>query len=542
MRHASRTHRVALDWLVDRINLDSKIQIRYLDTKHPLADIVTEGNFTREEWNNLLHVFNISHFSYTCCAKNSSLLSCSKTMAKRMQEQKRRRKKCGKIEIYSEELVVFSCSDKFLIREKSDCIQKSGGYSWLRWNLKAGWKEIQSPTQRRVLKCCCKMHTLAGWWKQPQGNLSLQKRNQGMWTFPSLKLGVIIKKRKSWGDPLLIKKATAKRCASSESDCRGSPKAERQNGHIVYTCLQPQFIIWKQSSRSSGQSTDENMTTLWMIWTWMWLFWGIFLNVTLRAAEHLGHDYEANLWHVKNNLRHSVGQLFNETGKTDQWTKRNHLCKHYKIEICYVDVDEPIVWKSLSDHQLQSLRSLRLCALYGKMGEDPIATWKSKIKWHSENNHFKDMNRIDGMPTESEWKIFTGTTTLGLQENIQSLMRDQQCEPEHFKDRIIFMSMYNDIAWLEKGNTERFECNSQTVSEKARKFPRGHWSFLEPGSEKKWCGTYTDKPDGSWDRMAERNDVEFLRFRSSNISCHQCLWERGVTKQRRRKGVNILQR
>ena len=29
MRHVSRTHRVALDWLFDRINLDPKIQIRY---------------------------------------------------------------------------------------------------------------------------------------------------------------------------------------------------------------------------------------------------------------------------------------------------------------------------------------------------------------------------------------------------------------------------------------------------------------------------------------------------------------------------------
>ena len=87
MRHVSRTHRVALDWLVDRINLDSKIQIRYLDTKHQLADILTKGNFTCDEWNNLLHLFNISHFSYICCAKNSCLISCSKTMAKRIQEQ-----------------------------------------------------------------------------------------------------------------------------------------------------------------------------------------------------------------------------------------------------------------------------------------------------------------------------------------------------------------------------------------------------------------------------------------------------------------------
>ena len=86
-RHVSRTHRVALDWLFEGINLDPKIQIRYIDTKHELADILTKGNFTRDEWNNLLHVFNVSHFSSTCCTKNFSLISCS-TMAKRIQDQK----------------------------------------------------------------------------------------------------------------------------------------------------------------------------------------------------------------------------------------------------------------------------------------------------------------------------------------------------------------------------------------------------------------------------------------------------------------------
>ena len=56
MRHVSRTHRVALDWLFDRINLDSKIQIKQIDTKNQLADISTKGNFTRDEWNHLLNL------------------------------------------------------------------------------------------------------------------------------------------------------------------------------------------------------------------------------------------------------------------------------------------------------------------------------------------------------------------------------------------------------------------------------------------------------------------------------------------------------
>ena len=78
MRRVSRTHTVALDWLFDRINLDSKIQIKYIDTKNQLADILTKGNFTRDEWNHLLSLFNISHFSSTVC---------SSAMAKRIQQE-----------------------------------------------------------------------------------------------------------------------------------------------------------------------------------------------------------------------------------------------------------------------------------------------------------------------------------------------------------------------------------------------------------------------------------------------------------------------
>ena len=78
MRHVSRTHRVALDLLFHRINLDSKIQIKYIDTKNQLADILTKGNFTHDEWNHFLCLFNISHFSSTIC---------SAAMAKRIQQE-----------------------------------------------------------------------------------------------------------------------------------------------------------------------------------------------------------------------------------------------------------------------------------------------------------------------------------------------------------------------------------------------------------------------------------------------------------------------
>ena len=148
---------------------------------------------------------------------------------------------------------------------------------------------------------------------------------------------------------------------------------------------------------------------------------------TLLAAVHLGKDHDANLHYVKNRFWNSVGLLFHESGK---------LISEQK-EITGVNTTDfrNATWKSTSllCKKAYRITDAKTCVfsdsvLCGKMGDHPITTWKSKIKWNSENNHFKDMNRIDGMPTEFEWKIFPGIVTLGLLEKIQSLMRDFQCK------------------------------------------------------------------------------------------------------------------
>ena len=84
MKHVSRTHRVALDWLFDRISLDPKIQIRYIDTTHQLADILTKGNFTRDEWDSLLF----------CSTSAFSALSAVPGISAWLAAPKRRRREC----------------------------------------------------------------------------------------------------------------------------------------------------------------------------------------------------------------------------------------------------------------------------------------------------------------------------------------------------------------------------------------------------------------------------------------------------------------
>ena len=64
MRHVSRTHRVALDWLFDRI--------KDVDTKNQLANMLTKGSSSRDEWDHLLRVLNIMNFSMFSCSHSLS--------------------------------------------------------------------------------------------------------------------------------------------------------------------------------------------------------------------------------------------------------------------------------------------------------------------------------------------------------------------------------------------------------------------------------------------------------------------------------------
>ena len=140
-----------LDWFFDRINLDPKIQIRYTDTKHQIADILTNGNFIRDEWNNLLHLFNITIFSSLCCAENFCLISCTERMAKRMQQQSEGKQDSGEIQANGDETDQF-CGYKFFICEQSDCFEKpwdTPSFKSAGWIIRETWCKHEAKFQSR---------------------------------------------------------------------------------------------------------------------------------------------------------------------------------------------------------------------------------------------------------------------------------------------------------------------------------------------------------------------------------------------------------
>ena len=116
---------------------------------------------------------------------------------------------------------------------------------------------------------------------------------------------------------------------------------------------------------------------------------------------------------------------------------------------------------------------------------------------------------INGEPTEFEWNIFPGFTTLQLCGKVTDLLSRLRETPETLTGRILFMSMSNDISCDNKGNEEECLANAKIVSILAKKFGIGQWSFIGPGSEKKWYSMEANSPQGIWDHIADKMLLEF---------------------------------
>ena len=110
---------------------------------------------------------------------------------------------------------------------------------------------------------------------------------------------------------------------------------------------------------------------------------------------------------------------------------------------------------------------------------------------------------------EFEWNIFPGFNTLQLHEEVKSLLSRLGETPENVTGRILLMSMFNDISCGTKDNETDCLANAKVVSLYARRFGKGQWSFIGPGSEKKWYSISEDSPQGIWDKFAERMLLEF---------------------------------
>ena len=91
---------------------------------------------------------------------------------------------------------------------------------------------------------------------------------------------------------------------------------------------------------------------------------------------------------------------------------------------------------------------------------------------------------------------------------ISNLLSSMGQSPESFTGRFLFMSMFIDIFCDRYNNKDECLKNAEFVKTFAKRFGIGQWSFIGPGSEKKWNPS-ENSPQGEWDHVVEDMLLEF---------------------------------
>ena len=74
--------------------------------------------------------------------------------------------------------------------------------------------------------------------------------------------------------------------------------------------------------------------------------------------------------------------------------------------------------------------------------------------------------------------------------------------------------------------------NANLVTLSAKRFGRGQWTFIGPGSAKKCYSISEDSHQGIWDRMAERMLLEFAESGCPIFPCYDSIVQRSTKNQR----------
>ena len=215
--------------------------------------------------------------------------------------------------------------------------------------------------------------------------------------------------------------------------------------------------------------------------------WGMFMAVTMNAATFMEQNFQDNQNSIMNTSDLTLKKMFDisaklvseqdEIFKVDTILWEKHSWKYLSLI-----GDETII--NLQRAKVYVFSDSVLC--FGRIHQHPESNeaWKKRIEWITTSQIYRDYDGINGEPTEFEWNIFPGFTTLQLCGKVTDLLSNLGETAETFTGRILFMSMFNDISCDRKGNKDECLANAGVVKVLARRFGIGQWSFIGPCSER----------------------------------------------------------
>ena len=455
MRHVSRTHRELL--LIGCLTRSIWIPEFKSSMSTPNTNFQTywpKGNFTRDDWNNLPRLFNRSHFSSHCCAQNFSFSSCPRTMAKRIQEQKEQDRIVAKIKATAMNLsstVSASCSSvNHPIASQTPEILKA---SAVKLDERAeGWQ----------------MHTLTGSWIELQGKPAATARNYG--SFSNLNPGAIT--RKMWRGKLLRPEIQENSDVSSSCTLHGECLFDRT------TNLRPKssgWLEWLRCEQRCMEYIHERHTSS-RSSSWSRLF-GEF--TIFQESWSLGNSYSKWLkrW---SRIRQKLivwPRLITKNLRGD----RRLCCVTELLRLWMPKLVSCSVWEAPVTNQPKLGRpkwnGIWKVAISKIWIESMESRWSSSGKFH--RIHYMEHSRRD-----SNFDRITVWTWAVQWQDHPHVNVQRHCMVRTRKHRKL-------------GETFRYSY------ELCSQIPARTLVIFGPGSEKKWYGTYSHKPNGEWDTTAE---------------------------------------
>ena len=265
------------------------------------------------------------------------------------------------------------------------------------------------------------------------------------------------------------------------------------------------------------------------------IIWGMFMTVTMESAGFMGKNYLNGCQSIENITDPAPKQMFDVSTRlvseqdeisgleTAGW--ENHSWKYLSLI-----GDERVI--NLQRTKVYVFSDSVLCL--GRIHQNPESNkaWEQRIGWITSSQSYRDFDGRNGEPAEFDWNLFPGFDTLQLCGKVKRLLFRSDETPENFTGTIIFMSMFNDISCGTRDNEQECLANARLVSLYARRFGKGQWSFIGPGSEKKVVLYQRRQSTRNLGQNCRKDAVGICWKRMSSFPCYEPSVQRSTQKQR----------
>ena len=155
------------------------------------------------------------------------------------------------------------------------------------------------------------------------------------------------------------------------------------------------------------------------------IIWGMFMAATMNAVTFMGENFLDNQNIIQNSTDLILKSMFDITAKLVR--KQEEIVGVEKISW------EKNSWKLLSligDEEVINLQRAKVYVFsdsvlcLGRIHQHPESNkaWKRRIEWNMTDQSYRHYDGINGEPTEFEWNIFPGFTTLQLCGKVTDLL------------------------------------------------------------------------------------------------------------------------